>query len=218
LLLDFAICNGGVYPNDAYFRDLGHDLVRLYAEVRRVHARLPNSDRRYEIPVIGVENDIIVFLSRFAKSTRYYNLDFLAGRSQPKSSIDPIAEWYADIGSQILAANYSKRARERDKHNAGMMEALMGPISMVRFSAEDGQELNTIEAASLRTGENKVLQKFGTFYCAKIARFAFLILRDVEHETHAAGLDDVPALHEFFFPFMNDDSYLMSRKTFPARG
>jgi hypothetical protein len=218
LLLDFAVCNGGVYPNDAYFRDLGHDLTRLYAEVRKVHARLPDPDGRYEIPAIGVENDIIAFLSRFAKSTRYYNLDFLAGRSQPQSSMDPIVEWYADIGRQILATNYSKRARERDKHDAGVIEALMGPISMVRFSTEDGQELNTLEAASLKTGENKILQKFGTFYCTKIARFAFMILYDLEREAHGAGLDDVPALNEFFFSFMNDDRYLKSRKTFPVRG
>jgi hypothetical protein len=62
------------------------------------------------------------------------------------------------------------------------------------------------------------MQKYGTFYCAKIVRFGFAIMYDLEHEAQKAGLDDVPALHEFFFPFFNDDAYLLSRKTFPVRG
>ena len=45
-----------------------------------------------------------------------------------------------------------------------------------------------------------------------------MILYDLEHEAQNAGLDDVPALHEFFFPFLNEDTYLKSRKTFPTRG
>jgi hypothetical protein len=218
VLIDFASLNNGTYPDDAHLRGLGHDIRRLYSEARRVHTRLPNPHGRYEISNSGLENDIVPFLARFAKGTRYYNLNFLSGRSQPPSAMDPIAEWASDIGRQILEQHYPQAVREKDERNAALIGALMGPVAMVRHVSEDGSILDTVEGASLRTGENKVMQKYGTFYCAKVVRFAYMILYDLEHEAQSAGLDDVPVLHEFFFPFLNNDAYLKSRKTFPVSG
>lgn len=218
VLIDFAILNGGTYPDDTYFRKLGHNIQLLYSEARIVHERLSKPRDRFEIPSSGLESDIIAFLARFATSTRYYNLNFLAGKSHPPQTIDPIAEWATNIGSQILERHYSEAMRERDRRNAAMIGAMMGGVSSVRHVSEDGTVLGTIEDASLRTGENQIMQKYGTFYCAKVVRFPYMILYDLEYAAHAAHLDDVPALHEFFFPFLNRDAYLKSRKTFPARG
>jgi hypothetical protein len=218
VLIDFALLNGGTFPDDAYFRALGHDIQQLYSEARRVHARLANPRDRYEIANQGLENDIIVFLAKFATSTRYYNLNFLAGKSQPPQTMDPIVEWATNVGRQILERHYPQAIREKDQRSAAIINAMMGPVSMIRHIAEDGTVLDTVESASLRTGENKITQKYGTFYCAKVVRFAYMILYDLEHEAQNAGLDDVPALHEFFFPFLNEDTYLKSRKTFPTRG
>lgn len=218
VIINFAIENGRSFPDDEYLRKLGHNIERLFAEIRKVDDRLPGSERRYGFVSGGIEDEIIAFLSRFATSTRYYNLDFIAGRAQPANSMDPIAEWSNRIGREILKRHYSPKRRERDEQVAHAMDALLSPVSSIRHSAEDGTALNTIESASRRTGENKVMQKYGTFYCAKIVRFAYMILYDLESDAHASGLDDVPYLHEFFFPFLNDDSYLKSRKTFPAAG
>jgi hypothetical protein len=218
VLIDFAILNGGTYPDDAYFRKLGHNIQLLYSEARIVHGRLSNPRGRYEIPSSGLESDIIAFLARFATSARYYNLNFLAGKSQPPQTMDPIAEWATNIGSQILKKHYSKAMRERDRRNAAMIGAMMEGVSSVRHLSEEGTILDTVEDASLRTGENQIMQKYGTFYCAKIVRLPYMILYDLEYAAHAVHLDDVPALHEFFFPFLNEDAYLKSRKTFPARG
>jgi hypothetical protein len=183
-----------------------------------VHGRLANPRDRYEISGQGLENDIITFLARFATSTRYYNLNFLAGKAQPSQTMDPIAEWSTNIGSKILVRHYSQRSRKRDQRSAAVIGAMMAPVTLVRHVAEDGTVLDTVEDASLRTGENKIMQKYGTFYCAKVVRFPYMILYDLEHEAQRARLDDVPALHEFFFPFLNNDSYLKGRKTFPIRG
>lgn len=218
VILDFALLNNGTYPDDAYLRRFGHDIERLYIEARTVHRRLANPERRYEFPIGGLEDDTIAFLAKFGTSTRYYNLNFLAGRSQPAKAMDPIAEWSRSIGAQVLTRHYTKTRREQDQRNAALIGALMDPVSLIRHSTEDGTLLETAETASLRTGENKIMQKHGTFYCAKVVRFAYMIMYDLQHEAQRAGLDDVPALHEFFFPFLNDDAYLKSRKTFPVRG
>jgi hypothetical protein len=190
----------------------------LYSEAREIRERLTNARDEFEIPVSGLEADIIVFLAKFATSTRYYNLNFLSGKSQPSTSMDPIAEWRTGVGTEILKRHYSRAMREKDKRNAAIASALMGPVSWVQHIAEDGEIIDSVESASLRTGENKVMQKYGTFYCAKVVRFAYLVLYDLEGEAIKAGFDDVPALHEFFFPFLNKDAYLKSRKTFPAQG
>lgn len=216
LLIEYAIQNKGRFPSNDYLKQYGHDLQKLLAEARNIFDRY--GEHEYSLPVGGIEDDIVRLLDRFARVTRYYNLDFLAGRSQPADSMDPIAEWYTKIGSQILAKHYSSKNQNQDRARAAVMQGLMGPVSMVRFLGEDDQQINSIEDASLRSAENKVIQKFGTFYCAKIARFLYVLLRRLEFEAHRAKLDDVPALHEFFFPFLNSDSYLKSRKTFPARG
>src|SRR5712691_11621282 len=194
VLIDFALRNRGTYPGNADLRRFGHDIQLLFAEARTVHNRLPKPEGRYEIPVGGLEDDIIAFLTRFAASTRYYNLDFLAGSTQPAQSMDPIAEWSDTIARQILAKHYPKQKRERDERNTAAIGAMMEPIPMVLQSSEDGTELNTVESASRRTGENKIMQKYGTFYCLKIVRFAFMVMYDLEHEARKANLDDVPAL------------------------
>jgi hypothetical protein len=132
-------------------------------------------------------------------------------------SADPIAEWFTVVGADIFATHYSQRQQDRDTRNAELISAMFGQNALVSHTAEDGTPLTNVESASAQTGRNKIMQKYGTFYCAKIVRFLYVILCDLERAAHRAGLE-VPSLDEFFFPFMNDDRYLLSRKTFPPRG
>lgn len=218
VLIDYAVLNAGTYPEAEYLKQLGHDIERLHSEARRVHDRLPDREGRYDFPPGGLEDDILAFLARFAKSTRYYNLDCIAGRSSAAQFVDPVAQWSTKIGNQILERHYQPTRRARDDANAILLQKSLGQIMLVRHTAEDGSALNSVQTAFRRGAENRVLQKYGTFYCVKIVRFAYMILYDLEHEAHASGLSDVPFLHELFFPFSNDDAYLKSRKTFPVRG
>lgn len=181
-----------------------------------MHQRLPSKHTRYEIRSGGIEDDIIRFLAGFAKSARYYNLDYLVAGSATAFT-DPIAEWFSTTGADILRKHYSNKRRHKDAASAAHLEALLGPQAYVRHTAEDGSPMTTMESAALQTSRNMIIQKYGTFYCAKIARVLYMILFDLVHEAHSAGID-VPFLYELFFPFMNDDDYLLSRRTFPPRG
>ncbi|GFO81421.1 MAG: hypothetical protein A49_10480 [Methyloceanibacter sp.] len=177
VMIDYAVLNSASYPDNADLKRLGHDIERLYAEARRVHSRLPDPEDRYELPVGGLEDEIISFLSRFASTARYYNLDFLtAPNSQTGPLQDPVAEWSRTIGQQILLKHYKEKRRTADQQRAAATGSAMGPFTFVRFTAEDGTLLDSVEMAMQRTAENRVIQKFGTFYCASIARFAYMIL------------------------------------------
>jgi hypothetical protein len=112
---------------------------------------------------------------------------------------------------------FTESQKERDRRSAVIIEAMLGDHMHVLHTAEDGSPLTDIRSASLQTGKNKVIQKYSTFYCARIVRFFYMILYDLQHVAHSMRLS-VPYLDELFFPFMNDDAYLLSRKTFPPRG
>lgn len=216
-MIDFSVNSGGTFPQESDLRNnFGHNLDKLFAYAVSVHERMPNRDMRYKFPPGQIEDKIVAFLSKFARATRYYNVAYLTGGGIANTSEDPIAEWFCAIGDDIFAKHYSDAQRRRDTNSANIINTMIGEMSSVRYTAEDGTAMTDVRSASLQTGKNKILQKYGTFYCAKIARFAYMVLYDLNHEAHSAGMD-VPYLYEFFFPFMNEDAYLLSRKTFPPR-
>jgi len=219
-LIDFALKNQSAFPTDNDLRKkFGHDLEKLFAYAITVHERLRKKRSHFPLRSGGLEHEIIHFLSAFATRTRYYNLDFLVGAQAIISSNDPVAEWYETIGQKILVKHYTNRQQQKDLREAAIIEAMVAGSAgaIVLHTAEDGSPITSLAAGALQTGKNKVLQKYGTFYCAKIARFLYMVMYELVHEAHTAGLG-IPYLYELFFPFMNDDAYLLSRKTFPPQG
>jgi hypothetical protein len=158
-----------------------------------------------------------MFLSKFAKSTRYFNLDFLAGGISDVSVVDPIADWFGNVGQAILEKHYTPRQQSRVKRNAEIIDKMMRQYAVVDHTAEDGTPLTDVYSASYQSGMTEIIRKYGTLYCARLCRFSYYILIDLRDRCHSNDIG-VPYLDELFFPFMNDDSYLLSRKTFPPRG
>lgn len=216
-LVDHALQNSGQFPSERDLRErFRHDLERLFAYAETVHERMPNKEGRFQVPRGSIEEDILKFMSSFAKTTRYYNLNYLVGGNAAGTSVDPVADWFNRIGSKILARHYSERQKSKDLRSAELMEAALGGYALIRHTAEDGAALTSVQSAALQTGKNKVMQKYGTFYCVKLVRFLYMILSDLIYESYSARLD-IPHLDEFFFPFLNKDAYLLSRKTFPPQ-
>ena len=215
-ILDMLI-NDNRFPADKELRGFSHNLVELFEkaeEIRVRHAIKPAS-----LVSKGVERSIIVFLSSFAESTRYYNLDFLTDSKKVSKGVkDPIAEWFTVVGERIFAKHLTPRRRAEIEHNAKVIGKLMGDYAHVAHTAEDGSALNTARDASYQAGLNKTLQKYGTFYCARICRYMYVILSSL----HRISMSDVkllqiPFLDELYYPFDNEDSYLIRQKTFPPR-
>lgn len=216
-IVDHMRKNNGAIPSEAALREIGHSIERLFSHIEEIHFALPDQGGRYPLPKDGIERRIISFLSEFNQKTRYYNLNYLSNPKTPANARDPIALWDAEIGKLIYAEHYKEKMRRRDATAAKFIHDRMSDFTLVLHTSEQGESLTTVEAASLQTGRNKVLQKYGTLYCAKVCRFFYMMIYEVHRDAVKNG-HEVPFLDEFFFPFMNDDSYLAQRKTFPPRG
>ncbi len=216
-LLGEATVSNGVFPKEADLKTkFGHDINKLFSYVLQIQDRPYLRENPYPLSQSGIELEIVAFLTRFAKSTRYYNLNYLTG-NRPANETDPISEWSTRIGAKILAKHYLSARKTRDENNATLIDAMLRDAVSVRHTAEDGSALDDVFSASMQTAQNRITQKYGTFYCASICRFLYMTIYELVRVSHSQRLD-VPFLDEFFFTFMNDDSFLLSRKTFPPRG
>lgn len=212
--LDYAISNGGAFPSDDLLRGtFGHDLSKLFGFCSNLR-KSDGSPYSTEDAEANLKTKIIEFLTEFAEYTRYYNLNLIIGNARAKNDKEPLLRWFVDVGSDIASIHYTQRMRERDEANAGAMAGLFGPYMHVTHTAEDGSELSDAYSAALQTGRSKFMQKYGTFYCVRLCRYSYRILRGINDAAHAARID-VPYMCEHFFPFENDDSYLLGRTTFP---
>lgn len=217
-ILDYIVENHGKFPDESVLkRKFRHNIALLFSYAQSVDLKMQSRNDRYPLPENGIESDIVDFITKFSEGTRYYNLNYLAGAPIKGSTKDPIAEWYEKVGLRILEKHYSKAKKAKDEAVAELNELVLGPYSRVLHTAEDGSPLESMQTAVLQTGKNKVMQKYGTFYCVRIVRFLYMLLYDLEGPAQATGVD-VPYLHELFFPFLNDDKYLLSLRTFPPRG
>jgi len=108
LVLDYCINTRGQFPTDAELRKYGHDLERLFRAIEVIRVR-QNFSRDGSFPDTEIHRAILQTLSDFAKASRYYNLDYLA-KGSASTLQDPIAAWFAHVGSPILTKHYSQRA------------------------------------------------------------------------------------------------------------
>lgn len=88
LVLDYMIGHDWRGPGNSWLKDsFGHDLESLVIAV----AQLPRaSGIRRPFPSDPFDKELLTFLSTFAKSTRYYNLDALSGTTRGP---DPLRRW-----------------------------------------------------------------------------------------------------------------------------
>lgn len=204
------------YPSDSDLRSMGHDIEKLFKHCRDLKIKYKLSSGPKSIESASIEFFILEFMGRFAKSTRYYNLDFIAGAARSGKSIDPITDWYENIGRPILKLHMTEKHEEKIKANARAVEVLYGHMMSVSHTAEDGTPLSDAYSASYQTGTTEIIRKFGTFYTASVCRYLYCVLRSMCRLCQSSG-HDVPYLEELYFPFMNSDRYLLSLKTFPPQ-
>jgi hypothetical protein len=217
-IMDFLLQNNGkIFPTDKELRAIGHDIESLFDMAAVIKKKHKLQTEPGKIIKSDIEYKIIIFMSRFAKSTRYYNLDLLTGALRNDSGSDPIGEWFRDVGEPILKKHFKPRQEAKVRQNAQIIENLIGQYALVHHTAEDGKPLETVLSASYQTGMTEFIRKYGTLYCARICKYLYYIIYEMTHKCNSKNIA-IPYLYELFFPFMNDDAYLLNRKTFPPRG
>lgn len=216
-IANHALNNEGRFPTDADLkREFGHDISKLFCECKKINVNLKSqfemsNDELNEIHII-----IVRFLSDFAKSLRYYNLNFLSDTSS--SQLDPIGRWRNEIVSRIFRKHYTNKMVTEDERKARRTGSVIGENSFILHSDEHGSNINTSYDLALASIRAERAQKFSRFYVLQLARWFSRILNKLAHIcAYERRFGCFLGLEEPFAIFLNDDASFKSRKTWAIR-
>ena len=214
-IADYAINHSGSFPsNDVLKKKIGHDLDQLFSHAEVVSAKWRNGKDYSERPNSDIHNGIVQTLTEFAHKTRYYNLDLITEGKGARNSQDPMFAWNARVIQPVLEKHCTPARRKKIDENARKISAMLEDHTMVRFTDEAGGSMDTVYAASRRTGETDVARKWAPLYVLQLARWLAFLISDLSHEgAYRHRIEALLGLNEHFAIFINHDAYLKSRRT-----
>ncbi|TJU99919.1 MAG: hypothetical protein E5Y12_22505 [Mesorhizobium sp.] len=217
LVADYAIESGGKVPEQKIVSKFGHRLEELLDAVETIEKKYTLA-LEFPRPVDDIAQSIVSCLDSFADARRgrYANFDTL-GDPNLKTEFEPIQKWWSEVAEAILARHfYGTKAEKGVRARAQLFEAVMGPISMIRHTAEDGTPLTDIETASYRTGATAYVQKYGRYYALVIVRWlsdVFQVLTN--YGCYTKDLDVLFGHYEHFQTYRVENEFLKTRKRWP---
>jgi hypothetical protein len=189
----------------------------LFPLVEKIVANRKMTAVYTEPPRSEIHKAIISALAEFAKTTRYYNLDFLTGGKAAALQSGPAA-WVSRVGKLILKKHYAPRKQMEDVLEAQELQGSMGDVvSGIRFD-EAGRPIENLDQGLIQSAEIQNIQRFGPFYCLQLIRYLAAVLEELRTGSSGVGLPALPFFIEIFSPFLNDDQFLKSRKTWVVPG
>ncbi|HEX8209126.1 MAG TPA: hypothetical protein VF584_02985 [Longimicrobium sp.] len=127
LVLDHMVSQQLAPPGGTAIRKYGHDLESLYRAANEA-AQNRGWNLSAETPTSPFTERILSFLSRFAKTTRYANLDALASGTAVS---EPLEEWN-QILQDVLLTDSPSRKRERIAQDSAALGNLLKDATFVR--------------------------------------------------------------------------------------
>jgi hypothetical protein len=213
-LMDFLI-SSNKFPTDKELKAFGQNIEDLFRRVDdiRLRYKVKNSSL---VPPGSIEHDLFKFIASFSVSTMYFNLDFFNGGAKAGRSPDPVSEWFDAVAKRIFLAHLSDKQKKKLRSDPKVLDSLVEGFSMV--NADNVSPATPADVTAVQASLNPHLQKYATYYCARICRYLYEILLSITREAqdNVAGVE-VPNLGGVFFPFETDDAALLARKTFPTR-
>ncbi|MBF0628146.1 MAG: hypothetical protein HQL91_07980 [Magnetococcales bacterium] len=211
-ILDHLHSHSGQFPSNANLKHLGHDISALFPRMLEIRQRHPTDRHEEAFPDSDITRAIIAFLSKFGKSTRYYNLDYVTGNNTSHDD-EPLNAWFSTVGSLVLATHYTEKRKARDQAIAIGLGTSLDDIVMVIGTSEQERPFSNVGDAINHAAQVAVIQKWGTFHTATIIRFLSFLIDDVNMQIMRES-QDIPFIYEFFQLFKMDDAMFKSRKTF----
>jgi len=145
--------------------------------------------------------------------TRYDNLASLSG-GRAANSVEPIVAWWIEVGTPILALHYRASDRKKDEANAADWHAALANSSVLLAFDESEKRMESIDALMRHGAASRVVQRYGRLYTMQIVRWLSCTLHEISHKgTYVQRIDALLGLHERFGIFLNNDGYLMSRRS-----
>lgn len=104
------------------------------------------------------------------------------------------------------------------EHHAKITDALTANYVYVMYTDESGKPMNDMYSASVRSGQNSVVQQYGRFYSLLVIRWLselFSILASTA--CHAYKNDAFFGISEYFETYTVSDDFLKNRKVWPLK-
>lgn len=216
LVADYAIKNNGKMPEEKVVRKFGHKLIDLCNEVERISKKAELS-LNYSRPKQDISNKILECLDSFADARRGRYANFAALGDPNLTADEPINKWWGEVAECILNKHYyGKPVQKRVESRAEFLDTMISSFTMVIHTNENGRIMQDVESASIRTGQNTIVQKWGRYHSLTIARWLSAVLSEFSQiACHTHGINCFFGLDEYFDSYTVDDSFLKTRKVWP---
>ncbi len=214
---DYAIDHAGALPGSTVVKGYGHDIKKLCAKADEIAGKR-NLALTYPKPDDPICWQVVECLASFAEASkgRYANFEVIGNPAFDPAN-EPVERWWISVIEPILDKHYRGRSAEaRVRHNAQIIDAMIGGFTSVRHFDERGRSMTDVATASERTGQTERARKYGRFYTLCVVRWLAEIFTEL---TQDAGYTDTLAVlfghHEFFVTYRNPDNFLLNRKRWP---
>lgn len=216
LVAHYAIDNQGKMPDEKIVRKFGHKLIDLANEVECISEKMQLS-LNYSRPTQDIPQKILECLDSFADARRGRYANFASLDNPNLTTNEPINKWWGEVAECILKKHYyGKAAQRRVEGRAELIDAMISPFTMVIQTNESGHTMQDVESASIRAGQNAIVQKWGRYHSLAIARWLSTVLSELSHTAfYTHGIDGFFGLNEYFYSYTVDDSFLKTRKVWP---
>lgn len=211
LMLDHFIDNDGKFPDVAYMKnEIGHKIEIIYEKSATIASKRSIIMEYLQNLDDPIHQAILKILSDFARGDRYSNIDLLVGSNQQS---DPIASWYTEVDLPLYVLRVTEKKKQVIQRNAEVAGAALGQYAMVVHISETGSQITDLEDASHRTGIYQAVARYRQLYVLHIIRYWVELLVSLQYTSMQTKVDDIPYFTEVFAHFCNDDSYILTRKT-----
>ncbi|END8700851.1 hypothetical protein ABMH07_002674 [Escherichia coli] len=218
LVAHYAIEHKGKMPDENIVRKFGHKLIELTNEVDSISKKMQLS-LRYSRPTHKITYKILECLDSFADARRGRYANFSSLSSPNLTNNEPINKWWGEVAESILEKHYYYTVEQRRvEENARFINATLSPYTTVMYMNKSTNIMQDLISASIRTGQNTIVQKWGRFYSLSIARWLATVLTELSDiASHKYGIISFYGLSEHCCSYIVEDSFLKNRKIWPLR-
>ncbi|HRQ41633.1 MAG TPA: hypothetical protein PLD25_27245 [Chloroflexota bacterium] len=213
LILDHMTKHNLSSPGKTAIKGYGHDINHLFDKISQVGGERGDAFKK-NFQLTGVQKDILDFLSEFARSTRYANIDGLATGIPGK---EPLARWQ-EILDELININFSAKKKKEILKQSSAIADCIGSHAVVIAHDLKNQPLSLGETLA----NHKLLDRaagFAVWEVCQIIRPIVELINRLFWEARKISIQksidqnivDIPHMDEFYL-FLNEDLKSTLRK------
>lgn len=216
LILDHMASNGLAPPGEAAIKSFGHDITSLYRSAEAVVVRRGYSFAGDFTPS-ATGGKLLAFLSDFARSTRYANMDALA--SGKAALADPLAEWKALLTS-VIESELSPDKRDDIERMAAEFEEEMGDGVVVVAHDLDATPFK-VSSYMAQSNLQAIGARFLVWHLVELLRPLRALLWELGHEAREVNIQQskavmhIPDMGDFAQYLLLDKSHVVMADDWP---